>query len=180
MLKFCCRLILVNPHSSPQVTNMSLSTVGWGSLVLMVGLTARVMGAFMAVSGGNNNVKEKLFISLAWLPKATVQAALGPVALGKAREVLDAHLAVQDTPTSCSDQNLGEGQENIFNNCKTKMFFSDISSLCSMISYGEQILTIAVMAILLTAPLGKLMILSSIFFLKYFYPRRCRDHDNRT
>jgi len=121
-----------------QVTNMSLSTVGWGSLVLMVGLTARVMGAFMAVSGGNNNVKEKLFISLAWLPKATVQAALGPVALGKAREVLDAHLALQETPTSCSDQNLSE----------------DLSSLCSMISYGEQILTIAVMAILLTAPLG--------------------------
>ena len=33
-------------------------------------------------------MKEKLFISLAWLPKATVQAALGPVALGKAREAL--------------------------------------------------------------------------------------------
>ena len=132
MLKFCCRLILVNPHSSPQVTNMSLSTVGWGSLVLMVGLTARVMGAFMAVSGGNNNVKEKLFISLAWLPKATVQAALGPVALGKAREVLDAHLALQETPTSCSDQNLSEGQENIFNNCKTGIFFSQIYLHCAL------------------------------------------------
>ena len=74
---------------------MSLSTVGWGSLVLMVGLTARVIGAFMAVSGGKNNVKEKLFISLAWLPKATVQAALGPVALGKAREALADYIMAQ-------------------------------------------------------------------------------------
>ena len=42
-----------------------------------------------------NNVKEKLFISLAWLPKATVQAALGPVALGKAREALADHIMAQ-------------------------------------------------------------------------------------
>ena len=31
---------------------MSLSTVGWGSLVLAAGLSARVIGAFAAVSGG--------------------------------------------------------------------------------------------------------------------------------
>ena len=31
------------------------------------------------------NLKEKIFISLAWLPKATVQAAIGPVALDLAR-----------------------------------------------------------------------------------------------
>ena len=42
-----------------------------------------------------NNVKEKLFVSLAWLPKATVQAALGPVALGKAREALAEYIKTQ-------------------------------------------------------------------------------------
>jgi len=57
-----------------QVTEMSLSTVGWGSIVLFVGLTARVLAAFGAVSGGRNNIKEKIFVSLAWLPKATVQS----------------------------------------------------------------------------------------------------------
>ena len=31
------------------------------------------------------NVKEKLFIPLAWLPKATVQAAIGSLALDTAR-----------------------------------------------------------------------------------------------
>ena len=40
-------------------------------------------------------MKEKLFISLAWLPKATVQAALGPVALGKAREALAEYINSQ-------------------------------------------------------------------------------------
>ena len=40
-------------------------------------------------------MKEKLFISLAWLPKATVQAALGPVALGKAREALAHYIMAQ-------------------------------------------------------------------------------------
>ena len=40
-------------------------------------------------------MKEKLFISLAWLPKATVQAALGPVALGKAREALAGYIMAQ-------------------------------------------------------------------------------------
>ena len=48
-----------------------------------------------------NNVKEKLFISLAWLPKATVQAALGPVALGKAREALAKYISAQVNTDNC-------------------------------------------------------------------------------
>ena len=35
-----------------QIESMSLTTVGWGSLVLAAGLSARVIGAFAAVSGG--------------------------------------------------------------------------------------------------------------------------------
>ena len=52
-----------------QVMEMSLSTVGWGSLVLISGLTSRTIGAYLAVSGGENNYKEKIFVSLAWLPE---------------------------------------------------------------------------------------------------------------
>ena len=51
-----------------------------------------------------NNVKEKLFISLAWLPKATVQAALGPVALGKAREALAEYISTQANTHNCQAQ----------------------------------------------------------------------------
>ena len=39
-------------------------------------------------------------------------------------------------------------------NIKTNMFVSELESLCVMVWQGEQILTIAVMAILITAPLG--------------------------
>ena len=103
------------------------------------GLSARIAAAFCAVSGGKNNIKEKLFVSLAWLPKATVQAALGPVALGKAREALDHYLETHQD-MSCSEEFTDHDDE--------------LMTLCSMVDYGEQILTIAVMAILLTAPLG--------------------------
>ena len=54
-------------------------------------------------------MKEKLFIALAWLPKATVQAALGPVALGKAREALATLLAAQAEAGGTGD--CGEGED---------------------------------------------------------------------
>ena len=85
---------------------MSLSTVGWGTLVLLAGLSSRTIAAYLAVSGGDNNYKEKIFVSLAWLPKATVQAALGPVALGKAREALAKYLRETQPAQDCSSENI--------------------------------------------------------------------------
>ena len=95
---------------------MSLSTVCWGSLILLSGLSARILAAFGAVSGGKNNIKEKLFVSLAWLPKATVQAALGPVALGKAREALDHYIEESEETIACTEEymNADEGRGYLF------------------------------------------------------------------
>ena len=87
---------------------MSLSTVGWGSLVLLSGLSSRTIAAYLAVSGGANNPREKIFVSLAWLPKATVQAALGPVALGKAREALAKYLRETQSAQDCSSENISD------------------------------------------------------------------------
>ena len=87
---------------------MSLSTVGWGTLVLLSGLSSRTIAAYLAVSGGANNSKEKIFVSLAWLPKATVQAALGPVALGKAREALANYLRETQPAQDCSSENISD------------------------------------------------------------------------
>ena len=87
-----------------QVMEMSLSTVGWGLLVLLAGLSSRTVAAYLAVSGGENNYKEKIFVSLAWLPKATVQAALGPVALGKAKESLAKYMAENPSTEVCSSE----------------------------------------------------------------------------
>lgn len=49
------------------------STVGWGLLALIVGLTLRVATSFVVVMGASFTVWERLFIAIAWLPKATVQ-----------------------------------------------------------------------------------------------------------
>nr|XP_023404311.1 sodium/hydrogen exchanger 9B2-like [Loxodonta africana] len=64
------------------------------------------------------NMKEKIFISFAWLPKATVQAAIESVAL--------------DTARSHGEQQLED--------------------------YGMAVLTVAFLAILITAPIGSLLI----------------------
>lgn len=66
---------------------LDLKIVGLGIACLAVSLTARILISVVAASGGKLNLKEKLFVSLAWFPKATVQAAIGPVALDTARKV---------------------------------------------------------------------------------------------
>jgi NhaP-type Na+/H+ or K+/H+ antiporter len=63
-------------------------------------------------------MRERLFVALAWLPKATVQAAVGPVALDLARGRSDP----------------------------------------ATVAMATTVLTIAVLSILITAPLGALLI----------------------
>lgn len=78
--------------------------------LIAAGLAARSLGVWIATAGSRLNRNERLFCILAYLPKATVQAALGGVALGL------------DLP------------------------------------HGDTILALAVLAILITAPLGLLAI----------------------
>ena len=54
--------------------------------VVLIGLCFRIPAAFSAVSKTGLINKEKLFVAIAWMPKATVQAALGGVVLGRAEE----------------------------------------------------------------------------------------------
>jgi NhaP-type Na+/H+ or K+/H+ antiporter len=57
---------------------------GPGALLLITGgLAARSLGVLLATAGSSLNRKEKLFSVIAYLPKATVQAALGAVPLQK-------------------------------------------------------------------------------------------------
>ncbi|XP_053533569.1 sodium/hydrogen exchanger 9B2-like [Ictalurus punctatus] len=64
------------------------------------------------------DLKEKIFIALAWMPKATVQAAIGSTALDTARVKQDEE-------------------------CQR---------------FGMDVLSVAVLSILITAPLGALLI----------------------
>lgn len=105
-----------------QIDKIDPETLGYGIIVLILALVLRMAGTFVAVMGGNLSVKERIFMAFAWMPKATVQAALGPLALDMAKRAAN------------PDPNL--------------------------IHVGEQILTLAVLAILITAPLGSVSILA--------------------
>jgi NhaP-type Na+/H+ or K+/H+ antiporter len=90
-----------------------------GLLILAIGLVVRVLVTYLSTSASYFSFQERLFIALAWIPKATVQAAIGALALDLARQY-------QSGP-----------QDEI---------------------RGIQIVTIAVLAILVTAPIGALAI----------------------
>ncbi|XP_044132407.1 sodium/hydrogen exchanger 9B2-like [Bufo gargarizans] len=100
------------------VSSLRPETVGLCVATLGIALTIRICFTFLMVTWAGFNMKEKVFISLAWMPKATVQAAIGSVALDMAR-------------------NTGNKQ------------FED---------YGMDVLTVAFLAILITAPIGALII----------------------
>ncbi len=104
---------------------MDGNTVGLGILVLVIGLVVRIFVSYFAVFGGNLTLKERIFVALAWLPKATVQAALGPVAL---------------------DTLYSSGMD------ETDDVFIERKEL------GLKVLTIAVLVILITAPIGSIAI----------------------
>ncbi|KAK3911082.1 Sodium/hydrogen exchanger 9B2 [Frankliniella fusca] len=82
--------------------------------IIFVGVLVRICVCCLSVQGCGLNLRETLFIGVSWLPKATVQAVLGPVALDMARSTKDV------APTE----------------------------------YAGQVLTIAVLSIVLTAPIG--------------------------
>jgi NhaP-type Na+/H+ or K+/H+ antiporter len=77
-----------------------------GTLVIFVGLVFRSVGTYLSLLGTPFNWKERLFCVVAYIPKATVQAAIGAV------------------------------------------------PLAAGVASGEVILAVAVMSILLTAPIG--------------------------
>ena len=52
-----------------------------GTLVILVGLLFRSVGTYVSLFGTDLSVKEKLFCVVAYIPKATVQAAIGAVPL---------------------------------------------------------------------------------------------------
>ncbi|KAF5405483.1 Sodium/hydrogen exchanger domain-containing protein 1 [Paragonimus heterotremus] len=104
--------------SEVNLTQIAGQSIGQGIASLLIALTVRMGATIVAVLPSKLNMKERLFVGFSWLPKATVQAAVGPIALDTARR-----------------QNAGP----------------------EIIGYGEQVLTLAALAILITAPLGAIL-----------------------
>ncbi|XP_045392616.1 sodium/hydrogen exchanger 9B2 isoform X1 [Lemur catta] len=100
------------------IASLRPETVGLCVATLGIAVLIRVLTTFLMVCFAGFNIKEKIFISFAWLPKATVQAAIGSVAL--------------DTARLHGEKQLEE--------------------------YGMDVLTVAFLAILITAPIGSLLI----------------------
>ncbi|XP_068754696.1 sodium/hydrogen exchanger 9B2-like isoform X1 [Montipora capricornis] len=98
------------------VAYMNTKVVGMGIANLVISLIIRLVTTYLGLLGNDLNFKERLFIAISWLPKATVQAAIGSVSLDIARQ---------------------------------KGFTGQIEE-----EYGIQILTIAVLVILITSPIG--------------------------
>lgn len=90
-----------------------------GLVILALGLTVRLLVTYLSTERGRFTTGERLFVAAAWIPKATVQAAVGALALDLARQY-----------------ETGPQSE----------------------TYGTQVVTIAVLAIIVTAPLGAIAI----------------------
>jgi len=69
------------------IDKMDSGIIGLGIATLLICLFFRILATFAAVSFAGFCFKEKMFLCLSWLPKATVQAAIGGVALDRARQV---------------------------------------------------------------------------------------------
>lgn len=52
-----------------------------GVIIIAIGLLGRTIGVIISLGGSNLNLKERLFCAVAYIPKATVQAAIGGVPL---------------------------------------------------------------------------------------------------
>lgn len=62
------------------------TTVWQGVVVLLLGLIVRILIAYLSTSGGEFSWRERAYITLSSVPKATVQATIGPIALDLARQ----------------------------------------------------------------------------------------------
>ncbi|CAL8104569.1 unnamed protein product [Calicophoron daubneyi] len=100
-------------------TRLRGTATGNGMLCSLIGWVFRFLATIAAVLPSNLNMRERLFVACAWLPKATVQAAIGPVALDTARQ---------------------------------------LHKPANVIDWGEQVVTIAALSIVITAPLGAILI----------------------
>lgn len=107
----CYLFVLVTAEI--RLKTLETSVLLYGVPILLVALIVRVVTAFAVTYGAGFNYRERLFAAIAWIPKASVQAAIGSAALDAA-------------------QTESEHQTGIL------------------------VLTIAVLSILLTGPLGAL------------------------
>ncbi|VDK27498.1 unnamed protein product [Taenia asiatica] len=71
------------------VEKLRADTIGRGIASILISLAFRMGASILAVTPSPLKWKERVFVAVAWIPKATVQAAIGPLALDSARATGD-------------------------------------------------------------------------------------------
>ncbi|XP_041363754.1 sodium/hydrogen exchanger 9B2-like isoform X2 [Gigantopelta aegis] len=66
------------------ISVIEVTTIARGIYTLCIGLAFRMVVSFLVVLHTKLILKERLFVVIAWIPKATVQAAIGGLALDQA------------------------------------------------------------------------------------------------
>jgi len=103
-----------------EIKNINPKTLGLSILVLVIALMIRTLVNFRAVKNIKFNAREKIFMAIAWMPKATMH---GPIFLDHVLKHHDHH----------------------WENPEDKEMY---------VAIGNDILTMSVLSILITAPLG--------------------------
>ena len=116
---------------------LNASTLPRAVGIVLIGLCGRLPAAYAAVGRAGLNHIERLYIALSWVPKATVQAALGSVPLDIVREYM-----YPDGGSSCTEHEDA----------------ADSAECDQYERWGNEILTTAVLSIIMTAPVGLLLI----------------------
>lgn len=105
------------------ISSLDPQVIKMGAICLISCLVIRAIATFFVSFGCGLNSKEKIFIGLTWMAKATVQAALGPAAL------------------------------DLVNNGQTTGASKEEDE-----SYAKALLAVSVLSVVISAPLGALMI----------------------
>lgn len=100
-------------------------------LTVLIGISFRTLMAFLSLMKAGLSKKEQLFVALSWLPKATVQAAFCSYPLDKIKGISDWNLGGNKTAAEHEAQWIG---------------------------WGEDIMVTGGLAILITAPVGLIII----------------------
>ncbi len=74
-------LLFVYIGTEVQIQELNRQILWIGLLILFIGLALRSLGVWISLIRSKLNLKEKTFCMIAYLPKATVQAAIGAVPL---------------------------------------------------------------------------------------------------
>ena len=81
---FCQPFLFGTVGAAVLFSKLKGSMIGYGFCVIIIGVSARWLATFLVAFEKKFNNKERAFMAFAWIPKATVQAALGGLTLAKA------------------------------------------------------------------------------------------------